>query len=327
MSCRLEEVVIRRVATEEQVRVRVVVGEVSPRDTSGLLESLSMAFPLHRYSLGHLKRVRRKSEKLEVLLCPEQERDALPEDIRSKLVATSSVVVCKVPPLTRGEFEEWNTWWPTNFRPNDVDRQREKGHSEEELELASAFMRRARSDEARCREYYGDAYCANAVGGGVIVNPMNNRVVASCRDVLDLYQREDGDKGRGSKAAGPLGLAMLAPTMLCIDGTALVVNRNVEFPCHTTAAGNKEEEEDEEEDGGGVLPDDAYLCTGLDLYLTREPNLMCSMALVHSRIRRVYFEYDEPLFGALSSHHHVHSLRALNHHYRVFRVIVNIAKN
>ena len=321
MSCRLEEVVIRRVATEEEVRVRVVVGEVSPRDTSGLLESLSTAFPLHRYSLGHLKRVRRQSNKLEVLVCPEQERDELPEGIRSKLLATNSVVVCKVPPLTRSEFEEWNTWWPTNFRPNDVDRQREKGHSEEELELASAFMRLARSDEARCREYYGSA---SAVGGGIIVNPLNNRVVASCRDVLDLYHREDGDKGRGSKSAGPLGLAMLAPTMLCIDGTALVVNGNVKFSCHATTApaGNKEEDEEEDDGGGGgVLPDDAYLCTGLDLYLTREPNLMCSMALVHSRIRRVYFESDEPLFGALSSHHHIHSLRALNHHYRVFRVI------
>jgi tRNA-specific adenosine deaminase 3 len=323
MSCLLEEVVIRRVATQEEVRVSVVVGEVNPRDTSSLLECLSTAFPLHRYSLGHLKRVRRQDNKLEVLLCPDQEKDALTDDIRSKVLATRSVVVCKVPPITRGEFDEWNLWWPTNFRPNDVDRQREKGHSNEELELASAFMRLAQLDALRCREYFGDA-CEGGVGGagggsaggGIIVNPLNNRVVACCRDVLDYYQREEGGKGRASKAGDPLSLTMLAPTMLCIDGTALVVNRSVTFPCHATTAPAQSRDE-----GSGVLPDDAYLCTGMDLFLTHEPNLMCSMALVHSRIRRVYFQSDELLFGALSSHHHVHSLRSLNHHFRVFRVV------
>lgn len=32
-----------------------------------------------------------------------------------------------------------------------------------------------------------------------------------------------------------------------------------------------------------------YLCTNFDLFVTREPCLMCSMALLHSRIKRLFF--------------------------------------
>ena len=62
----------------------------------------------------------------------------------------------------------------------------------------------------------------------------------------------------------------------------------------------------------------SYLCKGLDLYTTREPCIMCSMALVHSRIRRVVYATPNPAFGGLGSRCKIHTTPSLNHHYPVY---------
>jgi tRNA-specific adenosine deaminase 3 len=74
-------------------------------------------------------------------------------------------------------------------------------------------------------------------------------------------------------------------------------------------------------DGDDILPEDPYLCTGFDIYLAEEPDLMSSMALVHSRIRRVIYMKSQKGKGALGSKMYLHQLRSLNHKFRVFRVI------
>lgn len=62
-----------------------------------------------------------------------------------------------------------------------------------------------------------------------------------------------------------------------------------------------------------------YLCTGYDIYLLREPCLMCGMSLVHSRARRIFF-HETTSKGALCTMTKIHTEKALNHHYEVFRI-------
>jgi tRNA-specific adenosine deaminase 3 len=76
------------------------------------------------------------------------------------------------------------------------------------------------------------------------------------------------------------------------------------------------------EESGENKNDLPYLCTGYDLYVTREPCIMCAMAMVHSRVRRVFYGC-ESTFGALGTKCKVHTRTALNHHYLVFKNILS----
>ncbi|KAL5538975.1 hypothetical protein UlMin_043313 [Ulmus minor] len=65
-----------------------------------------------------------------------------------------------------------------------------------------------------------------------------------------------------------------------------------------------------------------YLCTGYDIYLVWEPCTMCAMALVHQRIRRIFYAFPNPKAGALGSVRRLQGEKSLNHHYAVFQVLV-----
>ena len=62
-----------------------------------------------------------------------------------------------------------------------------------------------------------------------------------------------------------------------------------------------------------------YLMCSYDVYVKREPCLMCAMALVHSRVRRVFFNKLSAK-GALHSLTKLHTIEELNHSFEVYRM-------
>jgi len=72
---------------------------------------------------------------------------------------------------------------------------------------------------------------------------------------------------------------------------------------------------------GRVIPGQAppYLLSGLSLFTTHEPCLMCSMSLLHSRIAVVYYVRQSLHAGGLGSVYKVHEDKGLNHKFEAWQ--------
>lgn len=67
-------------------------------------------------------------------------------------------------------------------------------------------------------------------------------------------------------------------------------------------------------------PKDNYLLNNCSIYLTTEPCMMCSMALLHSRIETVYYFHRNIPCGSLGSVYKLHTLKKTNHRFNVYRL-------
>lgn len=78
----------------------------------------------------------------------------------------------------------------------------------------------------------------------------------------------------------------------------------------------KEEREDNAKKCG------PYLCTGYWAFLLMEPCPLCAMALLHSRVARIFYGTANRSVGVLGSKAILHTVPGLNHRYRVWSGIL-----
>ncbi|CAM9361624.1 unnamed protein product [Ectocarpus fasciculatus] len=324
-------------------RLGVLVSAIKPRQASQIVKDLSELLPLERAKLNHLKRIRSSQHPetgrlLQVLLSPPDMYHALDEAKRKDIVERYGLeptvhAVPKLEPRTRAQFLSGGSAWPMIFHHSTSEEARRAARviPEQDAVDAIAFMREALVDAETARQQNG----GRPTVGAVLVDPLGlgsgdrrGRVVATA----SRERQKVRDEEPASMRDHPLHHAV----MLCVQGVGRAL-----------AAGSKQEKlarEQEEDSAGGKLGKDGegigsetlcsdadpaggvvevlspkqYLCTGFDLYVTREPCLMCAMALVHSRVRRVIYGVRDTERGCLGSVTMLHTLTSLNHNYRVF---------
>ena len=233
-----------------------------------------------------------------------------------------TVNVLAHPPRSREEWLEWNTQWPIHFRPHPGSACLPANSSDvldEEMPQLASFIKIAQ-EQAEMASKAGHVPIGAVICG-------QGRVLSQAFDgrchrkaTVSMCLVSGGDKNAiSSGAAHPLHHAAIE----CIKKEAEREVQNGNFRVHSTKR-PKIDNELPKVDYVSQAPDNIqslpYLCTGLDMVITHEPCILCAMALLHSRIRRVFFLHANKKSGGFSRYL-LHTRKALNHRFSVFQMV------
>lgn len=208
----------------------------------------------------------------------------------------------------------YNPVWPTLFFPKNTD-EVVLALSDDEVNAMIEGMKRAISDSHSSRrqlelwhtkEHEHEMLSTGSIlpknsemCGAVIQNPVSGEIISRASN--ERKRLMASEIGIFPDLENPL----CTPTLLAIQG----VSRREREAAIDLGMNSTE------------FKSGQYLCTGYDVYLTKEPDVFEAMSLVHSRARRVVFGVADGIHGGLGGsvgENAVHSLPGTNHHYRAF---------
>ena len=327
-------------------RIEVLTCAVDPQNCGPLLKELSKIVPQDE-SISHLKRVKRsatattncsrdddndnspppakKAKQIHLQVLMGRKRQATSPSTSTTTTDTTSteVTAAGVAALVQTynltlqtttvpgrsaesalELQEFNAIWPTlYFQKNTLE------HAEQDSKVSHAeVMQMVRGIQLAYHDDGDNHDTTHSLeeengGGAVILDPVSNKVISTSH-VESLLQSTSSSPRLTLTKKNPL----CTPILLALQGVSRLERM--------AALGCGMESED--------FKRGQYLCTGYDIYVTKEPTVFEAMALVHSRMRRVVFGVSNTQDGGLGGTGEssaVHCLPATNHRYRVFKCV------
>ncbi|KAM3955914.1 putative inactive tRNA-specific adenosine deaminase-like protein 3 [Aphomia sociella] len=312
---------------------KVYVGQVKDaKDLSKAVITLNEKLPL-KY-LQHLKRVRKKKQ---VLLCPTSylnHNSSIQEFLEFNLPELKNIFeyfkeveVPTSPPKLKRQHTEWNKLWSCNFHPNAYLEKlsSDKFFKQDELITHRTFMAIA-FDVAKFHlqkiNNIDVTEIFEIMNVSIVVDPLILSIVAISIDnreehplqhsamlaIDNVAKTQDGGVWDADKKCGTDNrLNGIDKDLLVYLKERYKVNNGArKFRFKDVSVDEKGED------------DGPYLCTGYYVYSIREPCIMCSMALVHARVKRLFFCYDNTQLGAVKSKARLQNVQSLNHRFEVF---------
>lgn len=299
----------------------IAVKIINRKDTNKLITELNSKLPID--CISYVRRV----NKDEILVCSYNkirevsselsEMECLRNLLTSKNVSLNLiedilkedfrlVTIFDSQPKLKWQFEEMTRFWPNKFHKNDYMESLYNCTLFNESELKSH-----RKHMDICKYLSTELNNQNV---GIAINPYNHRLVAL---------------GYSKTTKNPVVHCAID----LIDQVAITQNGGVWSTIHDDQyfeLSKKVSEKFSIEIGEipfekSPLSNDnlqkfgPYLCTGYLIYLLNEPCMMCSMALVHSRTKIIFY-HQTSANGTLGSVTKLHTNKNLNHRYEVFHI-------
>ena len=274
------------------------------KNTKKLMTIFKETFPM-KLELNHLKRVKSSVDSsLEFIICSKDERtrDELFKDDNITNYLTN-IRIEKVPafnPLTKSHFQHASKFWPCTFHEDKKIKELIEGTniSKEKRKYIqnnfSILTEREQSLRKRC--------C-------LVVEPTNEKILAisfDCSDISDPLQH-----------ATMVAIDMIASLQGGGAYKNLTYVKDKKLNETLTVSANLD---DNKSYTGETSFLEGYLGTDLEIYSIVEPCVMCSMALLHSRVSRLFFQKHNLRSGGVSSVFKLHNEEGLNHHFEVYSV-------
>lgn len=249
---------------------------------SHVVKQLAEHFPLPKEYL-FLKRIKCQNEDcILIIVCIS---DELPKDLADQIegLIPDSLRQVEIPskaPRTRHQFQKSKDFWPCHFH-EDKRLEAILGKTLPEVWGDKPFDTHCRNMQRITKQDDGKAAAA------LVWDPKQGRQVAFAYDSQDQH-------------------VLRHAAMNLIDSVAHAHGGGA-WPASTEVQAADTNEK-------------SYLLTDYDVYLSHEPCIMCSMALVHSRVSRVFFAQTNDLNGGLFSLARLQNITSLNHTFEVYHM-------
>ncbi|KAI0036493.1 cytidine deaminase-like protein [Vararia minispora EC-137] len=264
------------------------------RHTTALLKWLK-ASGYESPALAHLKRIRKSRDQSTFLLTASPNTPVLPTELQGSLSTPYQIRVPKTAALTPTSLQLKATFWPTVFAPRR--KHEPEVWSQAKMRWASSAIRRVIA-EAR--------------------HAMQNGNLPIAAYVPPPFDVKHGTTAGASLhfVAHDLRISAAHPLRHPVLNVIQQISDYRSEPA-TTAVNPGSAELSAAEDA--VRNGKNYLLTSLTLFTTHEPCIMCSMALLHSRVKEVFYIFPMTLTGGCGGAACLPKLPAVNHRFTIGR--------
>ena len=295
----------------------VILQKVPPKNIQTIIKILNKELPIEKDDeLGHLKRVNSKNKQISILLCTESKfkQQNMAKNIHlwnalNPLLNDQSIAIIDVPLHCAPNKELQKKWsksnWPISKSPPNISlKSKLKNHKNASTKTSSKafdFSNCAISKISSIECMYPITTITEECERKNALKCINEMVEQIKKKInqnpTSLYFKAavvfDADSNKiVCSAYDCRDIALHSPTSHCV---MMVIDKMC-----------------------ALNLDNQYLCNGMDLYLSHDPCAMCSMAIVHSRFRRVFYSLSNQKYQTFSKLQ-LHSNPKLNHHFDVYK--------